>query len=176
VPKSVETDAPEADDLTSRSDKKRASRVQEEALSRLSRELCALSEKRLGKLALPDDVLEAVLVAQRISSARARERQLRIVRRHLRDGEWGQVRDRLRELTVHGTVKASAASGEEREWVVRLIGEGNKALDALAEVNPRLDRRHFRQLIRNAASGSEQRRQRAEEKLAAAVRTLLRLA
>jgi ribosomal 50S subunit-associated protein YjgA (DUF615 family) len=55
---------------------------------------------------------------------------------------------------------------------VRLLGEGHKALDAIVSAYPSADRKHLAQLIRNAASGSPERRKRAEQKLVLALRSL----
>ncbi len=169
------------DDTTSRSDLKRSSKVREEALARLARELVALGDKRLEQLGLPESVLEAIHEARAISSPRARERQLRFLRGTLRDLPWPAYRARLDDLRQHGPPLvphaeelASEAEGREREWVVRLLGEGPKALDALITLHPNVDRKHLRQLIRNASSGSLDRRKRAEAKLAATLRFVLR--
>lgn len=174
--------AEEADDdseLVSRSDKKRSRRVREDALSQLAKELFELGDKTLVRLELGEHLLDAVRDAQAMKSPRARERQLRVVRGVLRDGEWGAIRARLDDLLVRGKKPSpgaapSAAEGKEREWVVRLIGEGPRALDALCAAHPAADRRHLRDLIRNAARGSPETKKRAEGKLANVLRLLLR--
>ena len=168
--------ADQDEDLTSRSDIKRARKVKEEALARLAKELVGLGERTMAKLKLPEDVLDPVVDAQRIQSPIALERQLRVVRRALRDASWPEIRTRLDHLLEHGTLpKERAASGgtHEREWVVRLMGEGQRALEELIADHPTADRKHLRQLIRNVQTSNVQRKKRAEEKLAAAVRFLL---
>ncbi|MEZ4221709.1 MAG: ribosome biogenesis factor YjgA [Polyangiaceae bacterium] len=164
-------------DLTSRSDLKRARRTREDALARLSNRLCSLSEAKLHKLGLPDDVLDAVLTAQHMKSNAARGRQLRVVRSQLRGNNWPEVVARLETLEKHGSVSASAASNSEAEakqWVVKLVGGGTPALDELLSLHPQLDRKHLRTLIRNAAVSSGDRRARAEEKLARTLEPMLR--
>lgn len=166
-------------ELVSRSDKKRSRRVREDALSRLAKELFVLSDKTLCRLGLGEHLLDAIRDAQAMKSPRARERQLRVVRGILRDGEWGAIRARLDDLLVRGKAPSpgaepSAAEGKEREWVVRLVGEGPRALDALCAEHPAADRRHLRDLIRNAARGAPEVRKRAESKLAQVIRLLLR--
>jgi len=167
------------EDLVSRSDKKRSRRVREDALSRLAQELFELGDKTLVKLGLAESLLDAVRDARAMKSLRARDRQLRVVRGVLRDSEWGAIRARLDALLVHGRappagVEPVAAEGVERQWVVRLIGEGPRALDALVAEHPGADRRHLRDLIRAAARGSPESRKRAEGKLAHVIRLLLR--
>ena len=83
--------ADQDEDLTSRSDIKRARKVKEEALARLAKELVGLGERTLAKLELPEDVLDPVVDAQRIQSPIALERQLRVVRRALRDASWRRL-------------------------------------------------------------------------------------
>lgn len=167
------------DDLVSRSDKKRSRRVREDALTRLAKELFELGDKTLSRLGLGEALLDAVRDAQAMKSPRARDRQLRVVRATLRDGEWPAIRARLDDLLVHGKApppgaEPSAAEGKEREWVVRLIGEGPRALDALIAEHPAADRRHLRDLIRAAGRGSPESKKRAEGKLASVIRLLLR--
>jgi ribosomal 50S subunit-associated protein YjgA (DUF615 family) len=116
------------DDATSRGDLKRARRVREDALSRLATDLVRLSAKNLERLALPESVLEAVYETQRISSLRARGRQLRVVRGALRDEPWPEIRAKLDQLLEHGTVGAGSVARDARsgQWMIRLIGEGQK--------------------------------------------------
>jgi len=58
--------------------------------------------------------------------------------------------------------------------VVRLLSQGDAALNALLEEYPKADRVHFRQLIRNVEKAPPPRRGKAESKLTDAVRLLLR--
>lgn len=162
------------EDLTSRSDLRRALKSREEALARLARQLAELTPKQLARLELPESVLEALDEASVIDSARARGRQLRVVRNTLRDAPWPTIRAQLDELLAHGTVSTSHKSeGREREWVVRLLGEGKPGLDALLAEHPTADRKHLRQLIRNVERSAPERRGRAEAKLAATLKFML---
>jgi len=168
----------EEEDLTSRSDIRRARRTREDALAQLAKEITELSKRNLERLGLPESVLEAVYEARAITSLRARGRQLRVVRGTLRAADWPAIRVRLDAMLLHGTVPAAPADpaspvGRERQWVVRLLGEGPKALDALIEEYPKADRKHLRQLIRNVERSPTERRKRAEEKLATTLRFLI---
>lgn len=166
--------------LESRSDRRRANATLEESLARLAKQLVELSERKLEKLQLPELVLDAVLDTRAITSAPAKNRQLRVVRSTLRDNDWAAIKHRVDSLLKHGTVDTAAppasadapAHGEHR-WLVRLVGEGTPALDALLAEYPKADRNHLRTLIRNAQKASAERRERAEEKLAHALRSLL---
>lgn len=160
------------DDTTSRSDEKRARRVREDALSRLAANLADLADRQLEQLELPEAVLDALHELRRIRSLPARARQLRVVRSTLRDGDWPAIRSRVEQLRARGSV-SPGHDARAHEWLVRLIGEGHKAIDALVAEHPSADRKHIAQLVRNAASGSEPRRRRAEQKLIQTLRWLL---
>jgi ribosome-associated protein len=181
VRKLIDTTSPDAGDdvTTSRSDLKRARRAREDALSQLAAELSALDDKRLQRLELPESVLDAIHEVRRIESLRARARQLRVVRSALRDASWPAIRAQLDQLVVHGKVGpvsvaiSPPSDAQAREWVVRLLGEGRKALDELMAAYPTADRKYLSQLSQAAASGSPERRKRAELKLVRALRSLL---
>jgi len=176
---SVEADD-EPDDLVSRSDLKRANRVLEETLERLSNDLCKLSEKRLALLELSETVHEAVLRTQSIESPRARNRQLRLVRSALRETDWSAIQARLLSLLEHGTLPARTGNdadvgdGSEEKfaigWVARLVADGFASLDAFVGEFPQADRAHLGQLIRVVRRSSGERRLKAERKLRDAVR------
>jgi len=166
-----EVEAPEDDDLRSRTEERRARKTREEALARLARELVELRERHLEQLGLVEDTLDAIREARAIRSHIARNRQLRVVRSALRDADWPAIRVSLDSLLEHGALSADA--GAEREWVVRLVGGGKRELEAFLAEHPHADRRHLRQLIRNAQASAPVRRKRAEDRLATALRSLM---
>ena len=97
----------------------------------------------------------------------------------LRGGEWGAIATRLDALLARGEAppegaEPSAEEGAARQWAVRLVGEGPRALDALLAAHPAADRRHLSDLVRAAARGSAESKKRGEAKLAQVVRLLLR--
>ncbi|HTM46952.1 MAG TPA: ribosome biogenesis factor YjgA [Polyangiaceae bacterium] len=164
-------------DLRSRTDAKEERVAVEEAMARLARDLVAVKGPRLEQLQLPERLVDAVRDAQVITSPNALNRQLRIVRRELRNCDWAALRERLHQFTQHGSVpseQTAETSGPEHGWVVRLLSQGDAALNALLEEYPKADRVHFRQLIRNVEKAPPPRRGKAESKLTDAVRLLLR--
>jgi ribosomal 50S subunit-associated protein YjgA (DUF615 family) len=168
----------EREDLVSRSDLKRANRVVEEALDRLTKDLSSLSVKKLALLGLPDTAHEALLEYRAIESPRAKTRQLRLVRSELRDSDWASIQKRLLLLQAHGTLPAATDGvakdeGAEATWVTRLLGEGAPGLEAFVREHPRADRTHLRQLIRAVQRASGERRNKAERKLRDSVRAFL---
>ena len=164
----------EPEDLTSRGDLKRANRVVEETLARLSLELGKLSAKKLALLELPEPALEAVAALSAIKSPAARKRQLRLVRIALRNAEWPKIQDRVNELRDHGALVPrpadDAGAGLEALWLSRLLGEGFTGLDAFLAEFPRADRSRLEDLIHRVDRSSHERRVRAEKKLASAIR------
>lgn len=164
------------DETWSRTDQRRANRVREDALLRLGRELFALGEKKLAELDLPEGVFDAVIGAQRMRSASARNRQLGRLRSLLRESEWTLIQRRVAALLEHGVQGETDDELTERvaSWALRLLGEGASGLEAFLEEHPRADRTHFRTLVRNVVKSSDERRQRAERKLREAVASFLR--
>lgn len=164
----------------SRGDVRRAERVKEDALARLAADLCKLSAKKLDQLGLPEEVVDAVGDARAITSAPARNRQLRQIRGLLRDQDWVKLRtqlDALLETGVvpgQGTAPADPASDATLSWTLRLVGEGQAGIDAFIAEFPRADRTHLRQLVRAVHKAEGDRRLRAEKQLTAALRGFLR--
>ena len=172
----------EADEIVaeSRGDVRRAERVKEDALARLAGDLCELSAKKLGQLELPEEVVDAVTTAQAITSAPARNRQLRQIRGLLRDLDWVRLRSQLDTLLETGVVPglgsapADPASDASLAWTLRLVGEGQAGIDAFLAEFSRADRTHLRQLVRAVHKAEGERRLRAEKQLTAALRGFLK--
>lgn len=173
-------------DLTSRGDARRAQAEVEKAMMRLSSQLAELNDRRLAALELPDSLLDAIHSARIIESPRARERQLRIVRRELRDIDWLALRDRVESLLRHGVLpraRPASIAGESTSppvaadgaWLLRLLGGGAEALESFLAECPNADRTHLRQLIQAVRkAGSDERRSKAEQRLATTIRSLIR--
>jgi ribosomal 50S subunit-associated protein YjgA (DUF615 family) len=87
----------EADDrdLRSRSDARLERKQSEAALFQLALSLCAVNERQLAQLELPEATLDAVREVRAMRTPRARERALRVVRRELRDGDPSAIETRL---------------------------------------------------------------------------------
>ena len=169
--------------LLSRSDSRRKERELEEALARLAKELVELRPRLLEKLMLPEELLDTLEDTRAISSAVARNRQLRLVRTALRGEDWSSIRARVDALRRHGSVpeqltQSDSASPAARapEWVARLLGGGRDAIEALVEIAPTADRAHLADLVERVRKASAERRVRAEQRLTAAVTSLLRAA
>lgn len=164
----------------SRSDGRRAARVQEDALARLATDLTGLTAKKLAQLELDEELADAVSDGSVMKSAPAFNRQIRKIRGLLRDREWLQLRTKLDTLLETGVVPGSAAapadpvSDASLSWALRLVGEGSVGIEAFVAEFPRADRTHLRQLVRAVHKAEGERRLRAERQLAAALRGFLR--
>lgn len=164
----------------SRSDARRAERVKEDALHRLASDLCKLSAKKLLQLELPEPVVDAVSDARGITSAPAKQRQLRQIRMLLRDLDWVPLRTRLDVMLETGAVPGVGGAPTDPiadrslAWTLRLVGEGLAGVEAFVTEFPRADRSHLRQLVRAVQKAQDERRLRAEKQLTTALRSFLR--
>jgi ribosomal 50S subunit-associated protein YjgA (DUF615 family) len=163
-------EAPE--DLTSRTDVKRANRAEEETLARLSTTLYEIGPRRLAALELPAPVYDTVMEAHAIRDARGRRRQLRLVRVALRGTDWGAIQARVQRLTDGRPPPAPAQKAEDvvasaaAAWVTRLLGEGFAGLDAFLAEYARADRDRLLDLIHHVDRSTHEKRAKAEQKLA----------
>lgn len=182
MPKSrnfIEQSEPAEPELQSRGDARRAQRELEDTLARLAKDLVELRPRWIEQLELPESVLDAVQDARAIQSPPAQNRQLRLVRSALRDADWSLVRAQVDALNKHGalpaklTRKAPSVASRAPEWVARLLGEGAAGIEALVEVAPKADRTHLKNLVREVHKANADRRKRAEERLTAAVASIL---
>jgi ribosome-associated protein len=172
----------EADEIIaeSRGDVRRAERVKEEALARLATDLAKLSAKKLGQLELHEELVDAVNDMKAMTSAPARNRQVRRIRILMRDSDWVSLRTKLDTLLETGvvpgagTAPADPVSDSSLAWTLRLVGEGSPGVEAFVAEFPRADRTHLRQLVRAVQKAEGDRRLRAERTLTAALRGFLR--
>lgn len=168
-----------AEDLTSRSDVKRANRVVEETLARLSTTLYEMAPRRLAALALPEEVYETVMEARAMKNARARNRQLGLVRVALRGADWAAIQERVRYVAEGREPPVASEDGEGpiagagALWVARLLGEGFAGMDAFLAEYPRTDRARLVDLVRRVDRDTGEQRAKAERKLADVVRNIL---
>ncbi len=156
-------------DLTSRSDRRRQQNSRESALKDLATRLVALKARQLERLKLEEVMLQAVLTAQAISSPNARNRQVSVVRQHLRelgpraDDLEVQLEAMLRgvsmpvltradvEISAPAHIPEAVQSPEVLAWHERLAVEGDAGLDQFMRLYPHADRQLLRQQMRAVA-------------------------
>jgi len=131
-------------------------------LEALGEELVALKPGLLEKLALPEDVRDAVVECQRLRDKRAlggHRRQVQRLGVIMRGVDAAPIAAALAALREEGTQQSPAIRDAER-WRTRLLDEGDAAITALCAERPQADRTSLRQLVRAAAE--ERTRQAAK--------------
>jgi len=151
----------DADDreLESRTDRRRQQDAHETMLKNLATRLCNMKSAALDRVGLDEVLLAAVRTAQAIRSAPARNRQVNVVRQHLR--ALGPALDALvRQLDAPArlapspkpaAVPARQASPEVSRWSERLAEGGDESLAEFLGLYPAADRQQLRQRMRELA-------------------------
>ena len=140
------------DDTSPRPSKSQAKREMA-ALQTLGEQLVALSADRLAKIAMPDNLRQAVRDAQRFTKHEARRRQLQYIGRLMRDVDPAPIQAALDE--VNGVSAAATARLHALErWRERLLAD-EKVAGEIAAQYPAADIQYLRQLRRNALKEQE---------------------
>jgi ribosome-associated protein len=123
------------------------------SLQDIGEALVALSPERLEQLSLPQNLLDAVLDAKRISKFGALRRQMQYLGRLMRDIDANPIRERLDAWKGQSAGEIAKLHRIER-WRTRLI-EDDRALEELAGAHPGADLQRLRTLIRNVRREAE---------------------
>lgn len=117
----------------------------------LGTRLIALKEAELAELDLPETLLDAILLAKRITSRGGLARQRQYIGKLMRDLDPAPIEAALNE---ESRVSAQDAEKHKRveAWRARLLTEGPKALDDLLEWRPGADRKALQVLITKATN------------------------
>ncbi len=134
-------------------DNNRKSRTQlkneDRALKMLGQELVDLSSEQLQNMDIPDEVLEAVRFARKITRHGARRRQNQRIRALLRNVDVESIQNAL-ETIKHGDYRQTLAFKKIEKWRDELR-EGNKALiEEILNICPDAERQRLTQLARKA--------------------------
>ena len=117
-------------------------------LQDLGAELVALSEDQLSAMALPDNLLEAVLEARRITRFEARRRQLQYIGKLMRTTDPRPIRAQIDGWKIQSGEHTAQLHLIER-WRKRLLA-AEAALGELVGSYPNVDAQQLRALVRNA--------------------------
>jgi len=134
-------------DGPSRSQRKREA----EAAQALGTRLIALKESELRALDLPETLLDAILLAKRITARGGLARQRQYIGKLMRGIDLAPVESALAEKSRTAQF-ASETHKRLETWRARLLEEGPKALDELLKWRPDADRRSLQTLIDKATS------------------------
>jgi ribosome-associated protein len=117
----------------------------------LGTRLIALKESELTALNLPETLLDAILLAKRITSRGGLARQRQYIGKLMRDIDPLPIEA---ALSVESRTSALDAEKHKRieAWRVRLLTEGPAALDDLLKWRPEADRKALEALIAKATS------------------------
>jgi ribosome-associated protein len=152
---------------------KSARKREASAAQDLGTRLIALKESDLAELGLPERLLDAILLAKRITARGGLARQRQYIGKLMRDVDPAPI-----EAALGARSKGAAIDAERHKrieaWRARLLTEGPPALDELMKWAPDADRKTLRTLIDKATgdrvdSGS---REGASRELFRTLRTL----
>ena len=134
-------------------DNNRKSRTQrkneDRALQMLGQELVDLSSQQLQNIKIPDEILEAVRFARKITRHGARRRQIQRIRTLLREVDVESIQNALKTIK-HGDNRQTLAFKKIEKWRDELK-EGNRALiEEILSICPDVERQRLTQLARNA--------------------------
>jgi ribosome-associated protein len=129
----------------SKSERKRAAQAAQD----LGEALISLPETELALLGLPEELVEALRAARRITSRSAGARQRQFIGKLMRELDLEPVRERLRARSEQASREAERFKRIE-SWRDRLLNEGAAALSELEKWRPDLDRAQLARLIGQA--------------------------
>jgi ribosome-associated protein len=119
------------------------------ALQALGTELTQLSEEQLHRIPLPQNLLDAILAAQKIHHRGGRKRQLQYIGKLMRDIDPQPVKQAIQHMQLQH--KRDITQFHQLEtWRDQLLQNSSTVMDELLTRFPDLDVQHVRQLVRNA--------------------------
>lgn len=161
-------------ELPSRTQLAKERKGEEKQLARLASDLVALPPKQLAKIPLHDALLEEIDEARRMRSHGARARQLRAVRRQLRDHHDIEEIATLLEGAVHLRAQPDPKRQEVQRWAQQFIDEGNAAVEEFLALYGDADRQRLRALLRGACKADPVKSAKGRKALENAIATLLK--
>ncbi len=140
-----DSDSPSRYDKPSKSQRKRSMHE----LQDLGDALVALRPDQLAAFDLPEFLLDAILLAQKIKAHEGRRRQLQYVGRLMQEVEPEPIRARLEELAA-GPREDAARHRLAEEWRSKLLADGEAGLAEFVRLNPAADAAALRKLTNEA--------------------------
>ena len=134
-------------------------------LQKIGSGLVNLSPKKLSRIEIPDDLNEAIMLAKKIKSREGKRRQIQHIGKIMRSADINKILMGLKIFDQESVAYRSQKITIEK-WIKRLTLEGDKAIDDILIALPKIDRKHLRQLIRQAKKVvSEEKSKSANEKI-----------
>jgi ribosome-associated protein len=122
-----------------------------DSAQKLGTRLIELKESDLVALDLPETLLDAILLAQRITSRGGLARQRQYIGKLMRDLDPAPIEAALLEKSRTAQFESEKHKRLEA-WRTRLLGEGPAALDELLKWCPDADRKALQALINKATN------------------------
>lgn len=118
-------------------------------LQRLGKQLTAYSDEKLGKVPLGEKLLDAILLAQKLSNKRgALKRHFQYIGKILRSIDVEPILAAMAKIEDSDNSQKLLFKKMEY-WRDRIISEGDPAINDCCEQTPSMDRQRLRQLSRN---------------------------
>lgn len=133
------------------------------ALQKIGETLVAMPQSQLDIIPLPDDLLQAILVARQLTSREAKRRQLQLIGKLMRNVEVAPIEVAIKNVTTVKK-KMTAQFHAAEEWRERLIQEGDTAIEVFLGSHPDADRQQLRQLTRQAQQNRKSGKNTGAEK------------
>ena len=139
----VDKDTPDAPLSRTRQKKEAHGRQQ------LGERLVELSENRLQRIGLPDEILEEVILAGKTTVHGAKKRQIKYIGSLLRHIDTTSIENAL-EVIARGDYEQKAAFKKVERWRDRLKEGNMELIEEILEQCPLAERQQLMQLARNA--------------------------
>ena len=134
-------------------------------LQKIGSDLVNLPPKKLSRIEISDDLNEAIILAKKIKSREGKRRQIQHIGKIMRSADIDKILMGLKIFDQESLTYRRQKIIIEK-WIKRLILEGDKAIDDILIALPKLDRKHLRQLVRQAKKDvSEEKSKGTNEKI-----------
>jgi len=130
---------------------KSARKREASAAQDLGTRLIGLRESDLRALNLDEKLLDAILLAKRITARGGLARQRQYIGKLMRDVDPAPIETALGAQSRHAAIDAEKHKRVET-WRARLLKEGPPALEELVRLRPEADRKSLQALIQKATS------------------------
>ncbi|MCA9630229.1 MAG: DUF615 domain-containing protein [Myxococcales bacterium] len=137
------------DGRPSRTRQREDARAGEARVRDLVQQLIELGAPKLRRLELPEELEDGILLAGELPPSKARQRQVKLLARHLSELDHEAIR---RRIAAPGGISKPRGKANEyaRTWLIRLLQGGDAELDGLLAQHTSLDRQQLRNWLRTA--------------------------
>ncbi len=140
------------ENLNDELNQKSKTRIKKEmlGLQELGEKLLSLNNVQLSRLALPSDLMEAILEAKKIASRNAKRRQLQYIGRLMRNLDDPSFIEEFLQRIAMKHQKSNAVHHLLESWRDKLLSDDPNRVTEFIDTFHQVDRQRLRQLIQNA--------------------------